>query len=210
MLDTSSATPITDSVVDIGTTVEDTIIDTVPDVNSELEDLLEPMDPLTTDDTVHDVDAVMIDDIEVVYDGRTTDWSNWIGKYRFQGASENFLVGMYAADADRDGFVTLAEAITVIENIGGVVPDNIKALVGTVEDDFRWDQDIDLMTQFIPMAWDENGDGELSHDEAKEYFYAFGAEDEFNDVWHAAATIKYDDLLEIMRGMRYTSDRQLG
>jgi len=130
---TADTTAVTDAVMDSAAGITDSTTDEVADAvaditNSTVDDFIDPTAANTTDPTVADTTGTTVDDFtgtdtgtDTGYTGRTTGWHNWIGKYKFAGATDWWLQGMYEADADKDGEVTLSEAVSAAESIGAVM-----------------------------------------------------------------------------------------
>lgn len=131
---------------------------------------------------------------EDAYTGRSEGWETWIGKYKYDGATDEWLEAMYDADTNKDGTVTLSEAIDAAEDIGAEVDDWIVDMAETQPDDYRWDQDLALVTELLPMGFDHDGDGELNYEETQDFFAAIDQEELGEAVFIENATIDADDM----------------
>jgi Ca2+-binding EF-hand superfamily protein len=183
-----SGTSVTDAPV-----VDDTI---APVVEEDTTDDVPVVDDTVFDDSVNDVP------VDVTPTSRATDWHSWIGKYKFAGATDEWLEGMFLADSDRDGNVTLEEAIQAAESIGATVDDEIYNLAAT-EPNVDWSHDMDLLTALLPLGFDHDGDGRLDWEETQAFFNAISQEELGKEVFMDNATLDYDDLTMVVSDIRY-------
>lgn len=173
---------LTDATVPNLTTGEDLEAGTEDSSMAENPDLDQPVDDSTADGSATSG-----------YTGKTTGWENWVGKYRFQGASDWWLEAMYEADSNKDGSVTLSEAVEAAESIGATVSEDVAAQAAAEPNKTDWDMDLDLLTELLPLGFDHDGDRRLSYDETMAFFAAIGKTDG-DEIFDEFATLEYDDL----------------
>lgn len=142
------------------------------------------------------------------YDENRYSFHNWVGKYHFEGASDDFLECMYDKDLDKDGKVTVRELAEVVimstPNIDATeVMAHMDQFIEEHGEDYPWEDDETFMAYFMPYAFDANNDGMLGRQEASNLYDFLGVGEMAEELFDENAYLPHDVVANTILTMRY-------
>jgi len=155
------------------------------------------------------------------YDGTTNapvaarPYDNWIGKYKFEGATESFLNAMMRMDETTSGgldgnidFGHLVEAIKQsVPSMSDVDTEMLEQMNRDRGDLYPWWDDEEILAWVLPFAYDSNGDGMLNKEEARRFYSLLDRKQDVDSMFAEDAVLSADQIADSIYDMRYGGDQ---